>query len=125
MPLDYDKLRRWPFAPVTQRYTRRDTMLYALGLGTASSNPIAADDLKYVYEEGLETLPMMGVVLATGPFWMQDPETGIDWRRILHGEQMLQVHKPLPAEGEVIGEQSVDEIYDKGADKGAVMVLTR
>jgi acyl dehydratase len=125
MSLDYDKLMRRPFEPVRQRYTRRDTMLYAVGLGAATSNPVAADDLKYVYEEGLEALPTMGVVLATGPFWMQDPDTGIDWRRILHGEQMLRVHKALPPEGEVIGEQSIDDIYDKGADKGAVMYLTR
>ena len=119
MAFDPDKLLRWPIAPVTQRYTARDTMLYALGLGTASTNPVAADDLKFVYEDGLVSLPTMGVVLATGPFWMQDPATGIDWRRILHGEQMLRVHKPLPVEGEVVGEQSVDAIYDKGADKGA------
>jgi acyl dehydratase len=124
-PLDYEKLRHWPIAPVTQRYTVCDTMLYALGLGAASSNPVAPDDLKFVYEEGLVCLPTMGVVLATGPFWMQDPATGIDWRRILHGEQMLSVCKPLPPEGEVIGETTIDEIYDKGADKGAVMYLTK
>jgi len=44
---------------------------------------------------------------------------------LLHGEQSLQVHKPLPAEGTVVSEGKIDEIYDKGAAKGAVMYLTR
>jgi acyl dehydratase len=125
MPLDYDKVRHWPIAPVTQHYTVRDAILYALGIGVATSNPVDPDDLKFIYEEGLVTLPTMAAVLATGPFWMLDPSTGIDWQRVLHGEQMLTLHKPLPAQGTVVGENSVDEIYDKGADKGAVMYLTR
>jgi acyl dehydratase len=125
MSFDYAKVRRWPIAPVIQQYTLRDTILYALGVGVATSNPVNPDDLKFVYEEGLATLPTMAVVLATGPFWMQDPATGIDWRKILHGEQMLTLHKRLPAQGTVVGEAAVDEIYDKGAEKGAVMYLTR
>jgi acyl dehydratase len=110
---------------VTQAYSARDTILYALGLGVAMSNPVEADDLKFVYERDLAALPTMGVVLAPGPFWMQDPATGIDWRKILHGEQSLVLHKCLPAEGQVRAECVVDEIFDKGADKGAVMYLTR
>jgi acyl dehydratase len=125
MRFDYDKLRNWPIPVVTQTYAARDTILYAVGVGVASSNPVAEDDLKFVYEDGLVALPTMGVVLATGPFWMQDPATGIDWKRILHGEQMLTVHRPLPAAGTVRAESSVDEIYDKGADKGSVMYLSR
>jgi acyl dehydratase len=127
MPLDYERLRAWPLAPVTQHYTVRDTVLYALGVGAGAAPDDATEpgDLQFIYEEGLVALPTMGVVLATGPFWMQDPATGIDWKRILHGEQMLSVHRPLPAQGTVVAESTVDEIYDKGADKGAVMYLTR
>ena len=125
MPLDYDKVRNWPIPSATQEIALRDTILYALGVGVADSNPVAPDDLKFVYEEGLVALPTMAVTLAPGPFWMQDPETGIAWQKILHGEQMLTVHRPLPPSCTVISENSIDEIYDKGADKGAVMYLTR
>jgi acyl dehydratase len=125
MPLDYDKVRNWPIPTATQAITLRDTILYALGVGVADSNPVAPDDLKFVYEEGLVALPTMAVTLAPGPFWMQDPETGIAWQKILHGEQMLTVHRPLPPSCTVISLNSIDEIYDKGADKGAVMYLTR
>jgi acyl dehydratase len=125
MPLDYNKVRNWPIPTATQEITLRDTILYALGVGVADSNPVAPDDLKFVYEEGLVALPTMAVTLAPGPFWMQDPETGIAWQKILHGEQMLTVHRPLPPSCTVISLNSIDDIYDKGADKGAVMYLTR
>jgi acyl dehydratase len=125
MPLDYDKVRNWPIPSATQEVSLRDTILYALGVGVADSNPVAPEDLKFVYEEGLVALPTMAVTLAPGPFWMQDPATGIAWQQILHGEQMLTMHRPLPPSCTVISENSIDEIYDKGADKGAVMYLTR
>src|SRR5438045_2763969 len=126
--IDPDKLLRWPLPPVTQTYSERDTALYALGLGVARSNPVADDLLRYVYEGadgGLAALPTMATVLATGPFWMQDPATGIDWRRLLHAEQRLQLHRSLPAAGTVVGEHRVEAIHDKGADKGALMLLSR
>lgn len=126
--IDYDKLMRWPLPPVTQTYTERDSIVYALGLGVADRNPVGPARLRFVYEGaegGLAALPSMAVVLATGPFWMQDPATGIDWQRILHGEQTLALHKPLPAAATVVGEHRIDDIFDKGAGKGALMLLSR
>jgi acyl dehydratase len=126
--IDPDKLLRWPLPPVTQTYSERDAALYALGVGVARSNPVDRNALCYVYEGaegGLAALPTMATVLATGPFWMQDPATGIDWRRLLHAEQRLQLHRPLPAAATVVGEHRVDAIHDKGADKGALMLLSR
>ncbi len=129
MGLDYDKIKNWPQPPLSQSYSERDTILYALGLGTAMSNPPAADDLPYVYEGvrggQLQALPMMAVNLGVGPFWMMDPETGIDWKKILHGEQYLTLHRPLPVSGSIVAHHSIDEIYDKGADKGAVLYARR
>ena len=126
--IDYDKLMRRPLPPVTQTYTERDSIVYALGLGVANSMPLDAARLRFVHEGapgGLAALPSMAVVLATGPFWMQDPATGIDWQRILHGEQMLTMHRPLPAAATVTGEHRIEAIFDKGAGKGAVMLLSR
>lgn len=125
MPLDYQRLMNWPLEEARQTYARRDTILYALGVGAATSNPLPAEDLQFVYEKGLKALPTFATILASGRFWMADPEAGIDLARVLHGEQFLTIHKPLPAEGEVIGRDSVDAIYDKGADKGAVMYMSR
>jgi acyl dehydratase len=126
--IDPDQLMRWPLPPVIQTYTERDSIVYALGLGVGRCNPVDAALMKFVYEGapgGLAALPSMAVVLATGPFWMQDPATGIAWQRILHGEQTLLLHKPLPAAATVVGEHRIEAIIDKGADKGALMLLSR
>lgn len=123
MPLDYDKVMHWPIPDSVQTYTERDTILYALGVGAATQNP--PQDPQFVFERGLQALPTMAVVLAGGGFWLADPALGLDLARLLHGEQFLRLHKPLPAAGTLIGRHAVDEVYDKGADKGAVMFLSR
>lgn len=129
MGLDYDKIKNWPQPDVEQTYAPRDTLLYALGVGVAMDNPVPEDDLEFVYEgvdgRSLLALPTMAVNLGIGPFWMQDPETGIDWQKILHGEQYLRLHRPLPAGGRIVARHSIDEIYDKGAAKGAIAYVRR
>lgn len=124
MPLDYEKIKNWPFQEVSQRYSRRDTILYALGVG-AGVDPLDPGELRFTYEKDLQALPTMGVVLALEGFWMADPRAGLDWRRMLHGEQSLKVHKPLAPEGEVVSLNQIDAIYDKGAQKGAILYMTR
>ena len=123
MAIDYQKLKNRHFPDLEHSYTQRDTMLYALGLG-AGADPMDLDDLKYVYEENLVALPSMAVVLGYPGFWLKEPDTGADWRKVLHGEQGLTLHAPLPAEGTVVGKSRVTEIIDKG-DKGALLYSTR
>jgi acyl dehydratase len=125
VPLNYEKVIKWPFQEVTQQYSSRDTILYALGVGAATSNPVAADDLQFVYERKLVALPTMAVTLAGSGSWVGNPETGITLAKLLHGEQFLTIHKPLPAQGVLVGKDKVDAVYDKGADKGAVMFVSR
>lgn len=125
MPLDYAKLMSMKVEPTTARYSKKDTMLYALGLGVGSLDPIDANELKYVYEKQLVALPTLAMTLATGPAWLADPKSGINYRLLLHAEQSLRVHQPLPVEGTVRSETTIDEIYDKGAAKGAIMYMTR
>jgi acyl dehydratase len=121
--IDYKKLMAWPFPDLEHTYTARDTILYALGLG-CGSDPTDAQDLRFVYEEGLLALPTLAVVLGYPGFWLKDSETGVDWRKVLHGEQGLVLHAPLPAEGTIIGRTRIIEIFDKG-DKGSLMLSER
>lgn len=125
MAIDYDKLKSMKIEPVRHTYTRRDTMLYALGLGVGARNPVDPGDLKYIYEKSLVALPMQAVTLAAGAMLLAQPEFGINYRMLLHAEQSLLLHKPLPVEGTVSSEISIDEIYDKGAEKGAILYMTR
>lgn len=100
-------------------------MLYALGLGVGAEDPFDEGDLKYVYEKNLVALPMQAVTLAANTMYLADPRFGINFRLLLHAEQSLWMHKPLPVEGVVRSESTIDEIYDKGASKGAIMYTTR
>ena len=124
MAIDYQKLKNWKFEDVEHTYTERDTMLYALGLGFGA-DPMNEDELKFVYEKNLHALPTMGVVLAATFGWARQPETGINYVKVVHGEQSLLLHKPLPKSGTVIGKTKLSHIVDKGADKGAVLVFAR
>jgi acyl dehydratase len=109
---------------ITHSYTKRDTMLYALGVGSGQNVDNRAE-LPFLLESGLVALPSMAVVLAYPGFWQMEPQYGIDWRRVLHAEQSCEFHAPLPVEGEVRGELSIDAIVDKGADKGALLRAVR
>ena len=58
MPLDIDALNAWEFEDLEHSYTKRDTMLYALGLGFGE-DPSEEKELAYVYEDGLLAAPSM------------------------------------------------------------------
>ncbi len=124
MSFSYEQLINWSFQDVVQRYTWKDSIIYALGLGFGSK-PTDPAELRFVYEDGLETFPTMPVVLGHPGPWMADPEIGIDMVKVLHGEQHLEIHRPLPVEGTVIGRNRVVEVVDKGADKGALISIER
>ncbi len=122
--IDYAKLRARKFPEVEQTYTAKDTMLYALGLGYGY-DPKDESQLQFVYEKNLKALPTMAVVLGYPGFWVKNPDSGIDWVRIVHGEQSLTVHKPLPAAGTVVGISRIKAVVDKGQGKGALLFQER
>jgi acyl dehydratase len=124
MPFDPQKILSWRFPEVEHTYSERDTMLYALGLG-CGSDPADAGDLKYVYERGLVALPTMAVVLAYPGNWLESKESTADYSKVLHGEQYLTIHRPIPAAGSVVGRGRVKELLDKGSEKGAVLYVER
>lgn len=124
MALDYDKLMNWPFADVHQPYTHKDTILYALGIGLGA-DPLDRNQLRFTYEENLQALPTMSVVLAAPGFWLKNPGTGVNWKMVLHGEQGIEMLRPLPAAADVVGKTRITAIIDKGADKGALLLSER
>lgn len=67
----------------------------------------------------------MAVVLGYPGFWMREPDCGIDWVRVVHGEQRLTLHAPIPAEGTVIGRTRITHVIDKGEGRGALVIQQR
>jgi len=125
MPLNVNALRDWVFEDRRQAYTDRDTMLYALGVGFGA-DPMDLRELPFVYEErGLRAVPTMASVLCyLGP-WIGDPRTGATRSHVVHGEQRMTFHAPLPPTGELIARSRVLGVEDKGAGKGALVHTER
>jgi len=124
MALDYQLIKNWAFEDIHHSYTEKDVILYALGLGLGQ-DPVDENQLRFVYEKDLKVFPTMGAVLGYPGFWMKDPRAGINWVKIVHGEQRMRLHKPFPAGGAVVAKLKVSHVIDKGADKGALVIVER
>ena len=125
--LDYAKLKDWKFPEIEHRYTADDTMFYALAVGLGA-DPVDERQLAFVNDTAPGTplaLPTMAVILGFPGSWMLDPGTGIDFTMIVHGEELIVVHKPLPAAGIVVSRHRVTRVVDKGAGKGATVTYDK
>ncbi len=121
MAITYEKLLHYPIPETRQRLTMRDTILYALSVGLGQ-DPLDPHQLDFVdHHRVLRPLPSMAVVLCHPGFWLGNPASGVDAVRLVHGEQSIVLHKPLPVEGELIGRTRVTGLVDKGVGKGALM----
>lgn len=122
MPVTYDGLMSLKSEGDEFTYTDRETMLYALGVGMGR-DPMNEDELRYTYENDLKTVPTMATVVAWGQRTIG--ASGINYLMVVHGEQRLTVHKPLPASATIISDERVTAAVDKGAGKGALIVLEK
>ncbi|MGQ0621620.1 MAG: MaoC/PaaZ C-terminal domain-containing protein [Panacagrimonas sp.] len=122
--MNRDRLLGKVFADIAAPYSKRDTMLYALGVG-AAQDPLDSRDLRFVFEKELQALPSMSCVLAHPGSWVMEPDLEVNWVKLLHAEQHFDLLRPLPAEGEVIGSFRITGLLDKGADKGALLYLQK
>ena len=125
MPIVAETLLNFPIPEIRQRLRWQDSALYALSLG-CGQDPMDEADLRLVTEgAAMRALPTMAVVLGYPGFWLRDPATGVDAVRLVHGEQSVEIHAPLPTEGEVIGRSRVTGLVDRGEGKGALLYSER
>ena len=124
MAIDYDTLMNRDFPVVEHSYTQRDTIIYALGIGLGADS-LNEGQLRFVYEKDLQVLPTMAAILAYPGLWVREPDTGLDWERVLHGEQGVDFLRPLPVEGTVTAKTRVTGIVDKGEGRGALIYTER
>lgn len=122
MPINTEALLRIDIPEVEQTLSKRDTILYALGVGLGA-DPCDEKQLRFVYEDGLKALPTMAIILGYPGPWHAHFDTGITRSHVVHGEQSFTILKPLPVEGAIVGKTRVTGVLDKGRDKGA-LVLT-
>ena len=130
MPIYYPDILDQKSAPRTFTYSDKDVMLYALGIGLGA-DPMNETELPFVYERGLKVVPTAATVLASGAGRNAGPApdmppghrpSQINFLMVVHGEQKVELHKPLAPGGTYTAAGLTVGAYDKGKDKGAVIV---
>ena len=123
----YQALKDWQFPEIEHAYTADDSLFYALAVGFGA-DPVDERQLKFVNDTAAGmplAVPTMAVILGYPGSWMRDPGAGIDFTMIVHGEESIVLHKPLPAAGTVVSKHCVTRIVDKGAGKGATVTYDK
>jgi acyl dehydratase len=125
MPLNPDAVGA-ATEPSEAVWTSKDSLLYALGVGAGATDPTGFE-LEFTTEnsDGIEqkALPTMPVTIS-GPGSGPGPMALIgtfDFAMLVHGEQSITLHQPVPVAGSAKIQGKVAAMYDKG--KAAVVVL--
>ncbi|MGW8952765.1 MaoC/PaaZ C-terminal domain-containing protein [Streptomyces sp. NPDC055709] len=114
-------------------WDHKDIQLYHLGLGAGSfqgqgqgqgSPATDPDELRYTLESRLHVLPSFATVAGAGMGvvgGLSAPGIDVDLAAVLHGGQMITLHRPIPVSGRATSTSRVAAVYDKG--KAAILVL--
>ena len=98
--------------PVNINWGPDQTQLYALAVG---ADPFDDNDLQYIYEgKGPKVLPLYPVVKVTDIMDGALANVKVDRAMVLHGEQAIRVHRPLPAKFTGTAKGKIAEVWDKG-----------
>ena len=132
MAIFYPDILEQKTAARTFTYGDKEVMLYALGVGMGR-DPMDETELAFVYEKGLKVIPTAATVLSSGggrPARGADQveqkpghrSSVINFLMVVHGEQKVELHRPLPTSGTFTAQGRTIGAYDKGKEKGAVII---
>ncbi len=103
--------------PVETSWTSKDCLLYAVGVGAG------VDELAFTTENtsGVpqQVLPTFAVIVGMGGGAFGSIGT-FNPAMLVHGQQAIELHKPIPPEGTISTTSKITGIYDKG--KAALVV---
>ena len=123
MPIKYDEVMALKNVGQKYSWTDREVMLYAVGIGMGA-DPMDQKELSFVNEgyftpRELKVVPTYASVAAWGA-----SAGPIDVNRVMvvDGERDITFHKPLPVKASITADSSILGVFDKGKDKGAVIL---
>ncbi len=101
--------------PVDVSWSEKDVMLYALAVGAKPDQ-----ELDFVYEaRGPKVLPTFAVIPGLNVMGSVMAQVQFNLAMLLHGEQKITLHRPIPPSGKASGVGRIVEVWDKG--KAAVI----
>jgi acyl dehydratase len=99
--------------PVEASWTSKDALLYAVGIGAGH------EDLPFTTENSNETeqvvYPTFPVVIGWGRGSAMGKIGTFNPAMLVHGQQAVTLHRPIPVEGTVTLTSEIVGIYDKGS----------
>ncbi|MET0628785.1 MAG: MaoC/PaaZ C-terminal domain-containing protein [Acidimicrobiia bacterium] len=115
MPINPDAVNIEPGPPIERSWTSKDALLYAVGVGAGSIDPTGFE-LEFTTENSKDVqqrvLPTFAVIVGMGG-GMQNIGT-FNPAMLVHGEQQIELHQEIPADGTVLTTGKVIAVYDKG-----------
>jgi len=121
MTLDHDELLAASVDDLPLSYSDAQTMLYAQSIGFGR-DPVDLKELPFAYEQDqlLRTVPTMASILVPDMF---PPDLGWDFTQVLHAEQRLQLHRPVPPSAELLINKRIIDVFDRGPRRGAMLLF--
>jgi len=117
MPLNPDAVGT-ESTPYEATWTSKDALLYAVGIGAGT------DELAFTTENtadvAQQVFPTFAVVVPTGGGSVMRSVGSFNPAMLVHGQQAITLHKPLPVEGSITATSKLVAMYDKG--KAGVVV---
>ncbi|AIT80025.1 MaoC/PaaZ C-terminal domain-containing protein [Novosphingobium pentaromativorans] len=115
-----EKLLAMPADVKRVDWSARDTIIYNLGIGCGAAAIEDEKKLRLVLEDRLAAFPTMATVMGMSlAIFARD--FGIVYNGVLHGEEWITLHRPLPADGNFEVATRVEKIWDRGTEKGAIL----
>lgn len=123
MPIDVQKALGAKLPKAESAWSPDQVILYHLGIGAGVGRATDPKELAYTYEKKLKVLPSFAVVPVFGSLvqLVGAPGIQINPMLVLHGEQDIELHRPIPARATITSEARIAAIHDKG--KGALIVI--
>ncbi|MDD2857323.1 MAG: MaoC/PaaZ C-terminal domain-containing protein [Candidatus Nanopelagicales bacterium] len=124
MPLDFTAIGRTT-EPMPISWNSDRAIIYALGVGAGQEDPLKELEFTTENSEGhpQQVLPTFAVMMGAGAQRGPGINYGdFDRSKLLHGQQAIRLHRPIPVEGEGLQSSRLTGIYDKGS--GALVTMT-
>lgn len=122
MAIDYNHLMNFDIPEVSHTYGPKDTAFFSLSIGMGQ-DPMDMRQLAFTggLTDDQRIMPAIVNILGHPGFWLSDPATGVDYLKVVHGEQGFTIHAPIPAAGTIAAKTRVTGLIDKGEGRGALL----